>query len=54
MIREKFKNVKRLAKRFPLSDTPIYMEFGRRARADVRRLGHADLQHQGLERLLVI
>jgi hopanoid biosynthesis associated radical SAM protein HpnH len=27
MIREKFKNIKRLAKTFPLSDTPIYMEF---------------------------
>jgi len=27
MIREKFKRIKDLAKRFPLSDTPIYMEF---------------------------
>jgi hopanoid biosynthesis associated radical SAM protein HpnH len=27
MIRDKFRNVKQLAKRFPLSDTPIYMEF---------------------------
>jgi hopanoid biosynthesis associated radical SAM protein HpnH len=27
MIREKFKNVKRLAKRFPISNTPVYMEF---------------------------
>jgi hopanoid biosynthesis associated radical SAM protein HpnH len=27
MIRDKFKNIKQLAKRFPLSDTPVYMEF---------------------------
>jgi hopanoid biosynthesis associated radical SAM protein HpnH len=27
MIREKFKDIKRLAKRFPLVDTPVYMEF---------------------------
>jgi hopanoid biosynthesis associated radical SAM protein HpnH len=27
MIREKFKDVKQLARRYPLSDTPIYMEF---------------------------
>lgn len=27
MIREKFKEVKKLAKRFPISNTPVYMEF---------------------------
>jgi hopanoid biosynthesis associated radical SAM protein HpnH len=27
MIRQKFKDIKQLAKRFPLSDTPVYMEF---------------------------
>ncbi|MGA3209863.1 MAG: adenosyl-hopene transferase HpnH [Terriglobales bacterium] len=27
MIREKFKEIKKLAKRFPLSDTPVYQEF---------------------------
>jgi hopanoid biosynthesis associated radical SAM protein HpnH len=27
MIREKFRDIKRLAKRFPLSDTPVYQEF---------------------------
>jgi hopanoid biosynthesis associated radical SAM protein HpnH len=27
MVRDKFKNIKRLAKRFPLSNTPVYTEF---------------------------
>ncbi len=53
-IREKFKDIKRLARRYPIADSPVYLEFlaGNRG-ALLHGVGQSDLQHQGLERAVL-
>ena len=50
-VHEKFKDIDKMAKRFPLVSLAGLHGFSEgRARTAVHRLGHADLQRQGLER----
>ena len=50
-VHEKFKDIDKLSKRFPLvSYAGVHGIPEGRARAAVHRVGHADLQRQGLER----
>ena len=49
-IREKFKDIKRLARKYPIADSPIYLEFlAGSPRTLMYGVGQSNLQHEGLE-----
>ena len=50
-VHEKFKDIDKMAKRFPLVSSPVYHGIPEgRPRAALHRVGQSDLQRQRLER----